>query len=242
MKYMIGVPTLGAPTWPTFDSLLQLKTPDGGQLQYQRVSGFAVDIARNHLVDALMLSDCDAILMVDSDATLHPDTLTRLASWNVPIVGALAFSRTWPVLPTICSGRCDDYTTYWVQVEETKQWLTDHPELITAGSALLDVPPEGSLRPLHEDGGFTGGHCLLVHRSVFEALEPPWFSNRKGYEDRYFCEQAIAAGFPAYVDRSVVAGHVYGEAQAGALQFMACDMITDWTGRQYRIGENPNKE
>lgn len=241
MKVMIGIPTLGAPTWPLLDSLVQMKAPDGGEIQYMRASGFAVDIARNHLVDALMLSDCEAILMVDSDAGVHPRTLQRLASWNQPIVGALAFSRTWPVLPTICAGRCDDYTTYWVQIDETVQWLRAHPELITTGAALLDVAPEDSLRPLHNDGGFTGGHCLLVHRRVFEAMEPPWFSNRKGYEDRYFCEQAIAAGFPIYVDRSVVSGHVYGEAQAGALQFLACDMIADWKDRSYNIGEKHGK-
>ena len=236
MKVMIGLPTIGAPSWPTFDSLLRLEPPDGGQLQYQRVSGFAVDIARNKLVDALLLSDCDSILMVDSDAGLHPGTLKRLLSWNVPIVGALAFSRTWPILPTVCAGRSDDYTSYWIRVDETVDWLKHNTGLIRSGAALLDTPPEGSLRPLHEDGGFTGGHCLLVHRLVFEALEPPWFSNRKGYEDRYFCEQAVAAGFPLYVDRSVVAGHG-GEEQIGALQFLACDTITDWSDQSYFIGE-----
>lgn len=242
MKFMVGIPTLGAPTWPLFDSLVQMTAPGGAALQYQRVSGFAVDIARNHMVDALLLSDCDALLMVDSDAGVHPRTLERLASWGKPIVGALAFSRTWPVMPTICAGRCEDYTTYWVQVDETVDWLKKHTELISAGPALLDVAPPDSLRPLHLGGGFTGGHCLLVHRSVFESLEPPWFSNRKGYEDRYFCEQAIAAGFEVYVDRSVVSGHVYGDAQAGALQFLACDMVTNWKDRSYFIGEKPSKE
>ena len=236
MKCMVGVPSLGAPTWPLFDSLVQMKAPDGGEIQYCRSKPLAVDLARNYLVDRLLLSDCDAILMVDSDASLHPRTLERLASWGQPIVGALAFSQYWPIVPTVCAGRTDDYYSYHVRVDETVDWLHHHTELIRPGPALLDMPPPDSLRPLHVGGGFTGGHCLFVHRRVFEAIEPPWFSNRKGYEDRYFCEQAIAAGFPLYVDRSVVAGHVNGDQQTGALQFLACDLITDWEDGSFHIG------
>ena len=237
MKYMIGIPTLGVPSWPLFDSLVQMKAPDGGSIQYCRASGLAVDLARNHLVDELLLSTCDAIMMVDSDAGLHPGTLNRLASWDKPIVGALAFSRFTPMIPTICAGRTDDYYSYYVRVDETVDWLKHHPDLIGTGPALLDPAPADSLRPLHEDSGFTGGHCLFIRREVFEAMEPPWFSNRLGYEDRYFCEKAIAAGFPLYVDRSVVAGHVYGDRQVGALDFLAWDMITNWKTRTFYIGE-----
>lgn len=242
MKYMIGVPALSAPSWPLFDSLLQMQSPDGDVVKYCRSEPMAVDLARNYLVDQLLLSDCGAILMADSDAGVHPGTLKRLASWNVPIVGALAFSRFAPMMPTICAGRSDEYSTYYVRIDETVDWLKRHLELAKPGPALLDPAPPDSLRPLHEDGGFTGGHCLLIRREVFEAMEPPWFSNRKGYEDRYFCEKAIAAGFPLYVDRSVVAGHVYGDRCIGALDFLAWDMITNWKTRTFHIGEKQHEK
>ncbi len=243
MKFMVGVPTVGGPTWPMFDTLLQLRTPDGSPYRYKRVKGKPVDEARCELADALMLSDCDGILMADSDAGLHPDTLVHLASWDQPIVGALCFSRYVPPMPTICCGRTDDYTSYFTYIDETVDWLKHHIDLAKPGPAILDPAPADSLRALHtEEGGFTGGHCILIRREVFEALEPPWFSNRKGYEDRYFCEKAIAAGFPLYVDRSVVAGHVIGdERQIGALDFLAWDMITDWATRSFHIGEKHGK-
>jgi hypothetical protein len=241
MTYMIGIPAVGAPSWPLFDSLVQMEQPDGEGIRYEKELGWAIDVARNRLASKLLLSDCEAILMADSDAAMHSGTLKRLASWNVPIVGALAFSRFKPMIPTICAGRTDDYNSYRVRVSETVDWLKHNPGLIVSGAALLDPAPADSLRPLHEDGGFTGGHCLLIRREVFEAMEPPWFSNRKGYEDRFFCEKAIAAGFPLYVDRSVVAGHVWGEeAQLGALDFLAWDMVTDWETMGFHIGAKPN--
>ena len=240
MRYMVGVAATGAPTWPLFDSLINLQAPDGEGIRYTRCTGLAVDLARNSLVEDLLLSECEALLMVDGDAGLHPGTLVRLASWNVPIVGALAFSRYTPMVPTICAGKGDNPNAFLVRVDETVDWLKHHPDLIGVGPALLDPAPKDSLWPLHTDGGFTGGHCLLVRREVFESLEPPWFLKKPGargtQEDRYFCEKAIAAGFPLYVDRSVVAGHVYGDRQAGALDFLAWDMVTDWATMGFHVG------
>ena len=243
MKYMVGVTSVGQPTWPLFDSLINLESPDGN-IRYERSTGLAVDIGRNALIDAFLLSECESLLMVDADAGFHPGTLKRLASWGKPIVGALAFGRYAPMIPTICAGIADEPNVYRVRISETIDWLKHHPELITMGPAMLDIPPADSLRPLHtEGGGFTGGHCLLVHRSVFEAIEPPWFLKMPGargtQEDRYFCEKVIAAGFPLYVDRSVVAGHVYGDRQAGGLDFLAWDMVTDWKTMGFHVGKKP---
>jgi hypothetical protein len=244
MKYMVGVPSVGQPTWPLFDSLINLESPDGN-IRYARCTGLAVDLARNVLVDEFLLSECDALLFVDGDAGLHPGTLKRLASWNVPIVGALAFGRYTPMVPTICAGAGSDPSSYVVRIDETVDWLKHHPDLIGTGPAMLDVAPADSLRPLHEQGGFTGGHCLLVRREVLEAIEPPWFLRKPGargtQEDRYFCEKVIAAGFPLYVDRSVVAGHVYGDRQAGGLDFLAWDMVTNWQTMGFHVGAKPSE-
>jgi hypothetical protein len=60
----------------------------------------------------------------------------------------------------------------------------------------------------------TGGSGLMVHRRVFDALEPPWFDHGEDAggehesDDIHFCRRARAAGFKIVVDTSVWMGHL----------------------------------
>jgi len=237
------IPAAGPPTWALLESLLRLHLPDGG-CEFRRVGGddgMAIDIARNRLVHEFLIENqAEWLWFVDRDAKLHPDTLLRLLSWNQPVVGALAFTRHWPVAPIVYAGEHhkDEQGRAWykIQVAETREWLRTHPDLWTSEPVVLEPRPDDALRQVD----FTGAHCLLIQRRVLEAIEYPWFQldpdtvlqNHRQVAgtgcDRFFCERVRAAGFPIYVDRSVVAGHQYGERSLGALDFLAWDKITDW--------------
>jgi hypothetical protein len=61
-----------------------------------------------------------------------------------------------------------------------------------------------------EPASMFGCGCLLVRRSVFERVPPPWFEHpRPGEgEDWYFCEKAKRAGIELWCDTGVQPGHL----------------------------------
>lgn len=180
------------------------------------------------------------LLSWHSDVIGHPQTLMRLLSWNKPIVSALVFMRGSPAFPHIWAQRDGDTRKCSHQIRETRKWFLDHPEYVTSEPFVMEPRPDDALIDL--DGGFTSTSCMLIHRSVLEAMRPivknVWFkrhSDLSGGEDWWFCTKAREAGFETYVDRSCCIGHMIGDTPATALDFMVWDYVSDVFG----TGENP---
>lgn len=229
----VGIAAIGAPSWAFVESMWQLEAPEGEGLRFTRQGPLAVDVARNEVVRAFLKHGDEWLLMVDTDAVLHPKTLVRLLSWNVPVVGALAFQRYGPCMPTVMRGQTNDATNayealYGTQVGEIRKWILAHPQMAISEPVLLDPAPTDALTPVDR----TGCHCLLVHRAVFDAIPGPWFAGnplrRHTQEDMLFCDAVRTAGYPIYVDRSVVAAHLYGDRPLGALDFIVWDSVSDY--------------
>jgi hypothetical protein len=175
-------------------------------------------MARNYLVERFLETDAEWLWFVDSDAHFLPPTLARLLSWDVPVVGAVGMMKKKPgVLPNLFGGFADDEHGYEVLASEVYQFVGQHYDYETNDSQIIDPAPEGSLVPV----SFTGCHCLLVRREVIEDIDPPWFSDRLGLEDKFFCLKAGEAGYQVYVDMSVLAGHASTDRMIGAFDFMS---------------------
>jgi hypothetical protein len=241
----VAVPAGGPPTWALTRSLLGLRGPGDGGFVFNVAEGLSVEQARNLLVERFLQTPAEWLLFVDRDAALHPQTVLRLMSWNVPVVGALAFARTEPPAPTIYAGEDPadvdaELRRYRINWEETKGWLLAHKELQTNHPVVLGDRPDDALVRVD----FTGMHCTLIRRDVLERLTPgPWFermhpvgSPRGCGEDYDFCRKVRAAGFDIYVDRSVQAGHLAGDRSIGGLAFLAYDAITDYVTGGFDVG------
>lgn len=103
--------------------------------------------------------------------------------------------------------------------------LASH-ELDVVGALYLQRKPpflpmariDGEPIQLHEPGlvqvDDTGGSSLMVHRRVFERLDPPWFVHGEDEhgnhitDDVHFCNRARAAGFVVMVDTATWLGHL----------------------------------
>ncbi len=241
---MIATPVAGSPSWAYVDSLMSLDI-SGIQIRMARVGApgkpLPIAMARTLLVQELLTTDFEYILMVDLDAQLHPGTIKRLLSWDVPIIGALAFLKECPVMPAwdlLSKVDRESFDPNRVSVrhlfaiDRTREWLEAHPEMIVDEAAILSDRPSDALVKL--DGGHVGAHCLLVHRDVFDQVPPPWFQGTNDLarfgtgEDVFFVRRVQERGFEAYIDLSVQAGHLNGETSIGARSFMAWDALTDW--------------
>ncbi len=155
------------------------------------------------------------LLMVDDDSVLAPETITRLASRNLPVVGALTWGAGLPTAPVLFRGFQGVYqgkhpswqvarkdVGAWFDIPAVQKEILEHQ-----GSAGYITEYNGPEALSRVDA--IGFHCVLIRRDVLEAIGEPYCEgNEVGVrEDFDFSERAIRAGFDLYVDKSVIAGH-----------------------------------
>lgn len=228
MPVVVGTPALGSPTWAFTESILGLKASEG--FTFVRRGPLAVDVARNELVQAFlaMPETFTHMLLVDSDAMLHPQTLQRLMSWDQPIVGALAFTRYGPCYPTVYRDENPETPgQFRVRMDEVHSWINRHRELMTSKPVVLEPRPPDSLIEVDR----TGCHCVLIRRDVFEAIPEPWFVAevmKRNREDFYFFEQAQKVGYRVYVDLGCMTSHLYGDRPLAAMDHMVWNASSEY--------------
>jgi len=150
-----------------------------------------IDLVRNMFVKELLLSRYTHLLMLDIDHVHPRDIIQRLARWvildpGIKVVSGLNFRRGKPFDPV-----CGDYNG------------SKHRQTMTSWE-------EGLVRKDE-----TGAASLLVHRSVFEEMEPPWFFNiydevwENSYpgEDIGFSRKCAELNISMYVDTTTSSPH-----------------------------------
>ena len=146
---------------------------------------------RNNLVRDSLKLGASHIIMMDTDQVYHPNTIPRLLSHRLPVVGALVHRRYPPFDSLMLKEKQIDgqYNGY----DSIDEW---------EDGALVEVDA-------------TGGGCLLFEMSVFKKLSYPWFRCDKAPEgappigeDIGLCQDLKAAGYKIFVDTSVPAGHL----------------------------------
>jgi len=163
-------------------------------------------------VEAALKANATHILFVDSDQSFPPDTLRRLLSWNVPVVGCNVAVKKFPSCPTV------------------REKSADSPK----GTPIFTTEDSTGLQRVWRMG--TG--VMLVDMRVFAKLgEKPWFNllwheeeNDFEGEDWFFCRKVEAAGYFIYIDQGlswqighlgsldykhdfVIAAKMFGEAE-----------------------------
>lgn len=168
-------------------------------------SGANITTARNTVVRDFLKTDATWLWLIDADMSFEPDTLDRLLAdahpSERPIIGGLCFKVT--------------QTTTDLSLTPTLYGLNDMTPPRTV--VYHDYPPNTVVQV-----AATGAACLLVHRSVLEAMRDSgnwrapwtWFAETlfPEYddvvsEDITFCLRAGALGFPIYVDTGIEIGH-----------------------------------
>ena len=159
-----------------------MEKPDFVYLRSTR-SGF--ENMRNELATESLRSKCTHLIMLDSDQVYDPQTIPRLLSHRLPVVGCLVYRRYPPFDPLMLKGTIGGYSTIL-------EW---------EANSLVEVDA-------------TGTGCIMFETEIFRAMPYPWFRFRTGPygspigEDFGFCHDLREKGYRIYVDTSVVAGHL----------------------------------
>lgn len=201
----IGLPIVGDIPDEGFHSVIGLQKPKGSSLI--KISNMPIDIARNQIVEKL---EREWLFFMDSDVAIPSGTLMRLLSWNLPIVSGIVFLST-PVRPIPSIFRYDELKNgrhrYKSLINAEFDYLAKHITKENQKESALILPTERE--DLLECDG-VGTACLLIHRSVFEAIKKPYFKttySTTAGEDFYFSRKVKQAGFKIYADPGVLCGH-----------------------------------
>lgn len=185
-KLAIGIP-LSFPMVPAsfFDSFTVMEKPN---YQFLRSNNGPIDEMRNEIVEKALRSDCTHLIVMDTDMVYHPETITKLMTYDYDVVGALCYRRYPPFDPIMMKGRINHYQTI-------EDW--------TDGD-LVEVDA-------------TGTGCLMFKIDVFRKVPKPWFRFRPNPnkklggtigEDIGFCSKLKKLGFNIYVDTSIPCDHL----------------------------------
>lgn len=147
---------------------------------------------REHLLNGADQWGADKALWIDSDQTFPPDTLIRLVTRQVPVIGANIVRRQEPTFPT--AARLDDERAFLFTTREK----ADAPDPMEEVSRI-------------------GLGLTMVDMSFVRKAERPWFEfgrdpdGGRVSEDQWFCRRLKAAGARIYVDHALSwkVGHLY---------------------------------
>jgi hypothetical protein len=163
---------------------------------------------RNDLAKQFLKGDCEWLFMVDADMGFEPWTLDGLLAYanpeRRPMVGGLAFAQRESIADGKNGFRCFPRPTIldWVPDDEGR------PRFV--GRAHY---PVNSMIP----AGATGGACVLIHRSVIEAVKDKfgeaWFDQGVDFtgatmgEDISFFDRTRQLEIPLWVHTGIRTTH-----------------------------------
>ena len=148
--------------------------------------GVPIDVARNVICDNFLRSNKEWLFFLDSDIHIEPDVIMKMISRGYPLLSGIYYTRFPPIEPAC-----------WRLTSKGKEAINfKYGELVQADCS--------------------GAGCLLIHRSVLESIDKPYFlwtlNNRQDKyenmsEDFYFFRKAKDAGFQLLVDTNIICKH-----------------------------------
>lgn len=166
---------------------------------YDLASGPVLSIARNTCAEALLASSQEWLWFVDTDTMFRPDVLPRLLALADPVERPIVAAAV-PISGKNPSRQFKDSSDLF--------WSAFRHNGTGGVEPIPCTAPVGELERVDAVG--TG--CVLIHRSVFEALGPgPFNEMAEGREvlgeDLAFCRRCDAKGIPIHLAGQVRVGH-----------------------------------
>jgi len=191
--FAIGIPHMGTVRQETSSWLAKICMANPKIVQIIWRSQQPVDLNRNGIIHDFLKTDKEWLLFLDTDM-IPRGNLIGMAKKGVKIVSGLTTVMQHGTPYPLIMKKAKNRQVCFKMIERS--------DLVNAKNNLIEV-----------DGVGTG--CLLIHRSVFKKVAPPWFKFNMGpdgmsrlSEDYYFSRKVKRAGYKLYVDIDQHVGHL----------------------------------
>lgn len=177
---------------PTIEEWESLGEFQLGVANYARTS--LVGLARECCVDMALEWDADYILFWDADMKFERAAFLELWRTQKPVVGALAFTARYPVVPVIYS--------------VTQEKLKDGGYLVESSQPFFNYPEDSIVTNDTVDGELAfGSGVMLIDMKVFKVIPKPWFTSTGCGEDWFFCHRCAEFNVERVVNTKVKTKH-----------------------------------
>jgi hypothetical protein len=196
LKFLLGIPSAGAPAQPFLDSLARIELPPAtASLERAVITGNYVPAQRDLIAERALERGVDIVVMCDDDMVLPADAIVQLCAVldgdpRAALAGALYYSR-------------DGFRPMAVD-----RW-NEH-------DTRTAVIPAFDREPVTVDG--VGFGCVAIRTAALRELQPPYFPAhvfvergagrvRICDEDYLFCARLRRAGWRVLLAPNVRCGH-----------------------------------
>ncbi len=197
-----------------------------------------IDDARNNLTETFLSTPTDWLFWMDSDMTFPKDTLVELfrvaEEKDAKMVTGVYYQRKGLNFPVLWS-RGDDLESGRKSCDDSTRAATNK----YVGAFLFPHPDKKEAARAHA----AGFGCVLVHRTVFETLDRPWFQfvPKTCSEDFYFFVNAQEAGFELWYTPRLELGHIGDAPVITKKDFHAKLETSNLAVDTLKRGGNPNE-
>ncbi len=167
--------------------------------------GQLIDDARNGLAETFLATSTEWLFWMDSDMTFPKETLVELfkvaEEKKAKMVTGVYYQRKMNNFPVLWSRGSETESGQISGMENTRAKTNKY-----VGAFMFPHPDKKEPFKAHA----AGFGCVLVHRSVFEVMNRPWFVTKPGVhsEDFYFFVEAQEMGFELWVAPTLDLGHL----------------------------------
>lgn len=176
-----------------------------------------IDTARNRLTESFLGTEAEWLFWMDSDMTFPKESLLKLLKVaedkKSKLVTGVYYQRKLPYFPVLWS-RGDQLSSGRISAEGSKKTEMNK----YAGAYCFPNPDKKEPFKVHA----AGFGCALIHRSVFEVMDRPWFKTMPGIcsEDFYFFVNAREMGFELWAEPTIDLGHLANRSVVKKTDFL----------------------
>ena len=190
IKIAIAMPTNRGVKAQTVKSLLEL------DCKYEKhiiiaTQGYTISENRIYIAMQAIKNKCTHILSTDDDMIFPISTLNQLLKHNKDIVGVVANSRAFPLMPVV-----EFFDDDKISVTDRLMGRRDIPKELFECKAV-------------------GGGVTLVKTNIYDKIKKPWYDTEtydfgmtKMGEDSWFCRQIRNEGIKIWCDPQIKIGHI----------------------------------